>query len=139
MNRDFLARTYRTTLVTLGIVSLFVLSYRGPREALGFGLAALLGVLNVRFIESIAGSWIREGGPRKGRVALAVALKLVLVYGGGFALLASGLAPPIVLAAGFTLIFAVLFLKSLGLLYLVKSGTLRQEAPPRGNTKEELP
>ena len=137
MNHEFLARTYRTTLLTAAIATLFVLSYRGPRVALGFGLAAVLGTANLRLIESIVTHWIREGGPRKGRVLLAVALKLVLVYGGGFALLQGGLASPMVLAAGFTLVFAVILLKALGQLYLQRAGLVRRDAPRGTDAREE--
>jgi len=114
MDRDFLARSYRATLVLLALALPFALVYLGPRFALGLGLGAVLGVINLRLIESLTVNVLRPEGARRGRVLLAAVLKLVLVYGVGYALLARGVGTPLSLAAGFPMVLAVIVLKALG-------------------------
>ncbi len=132
MNRDFLARSYRTTLALLAVVTLFALVYAGPRAALGIAAGALLGVVNLRLVEELVVHWFRPQGARVGRVLLAVALKLLLVYGAGFALLEARLVAPGPVAAGFPMILAVIFLKALGRAYLARAGAA---PPPRAATR----
>lgn len=118
MNLDFLHRSYRSALVVLPVAGLFVLAYMGPVQGAGFGLAALLGIVNVRLIEECAVQLLRVGGPRKLRFAMAALLKLVVVYGVGAFLLIKGVGSPAMLVAGFSLIFAVIVLKAAGRLYV---------------------
>ena len=118
MNLEFLHRSYRSALVVLPVVGLFVFTYLGPMQGAGFALAALLGIVNVRLIEECAVQLIRVGGPRKLRFVLAALLKLVLVYGIGALLLIQGIGSPAALVAGFSMIFAVIVLKAAGRLYV---------------------
>lgn len=122
MNRDFLARAYRSTLVLTALALLFVGTYLGAKTALGVGAGAVLGVVNLRLVEELVVHWLRPGGARVWRVLLAAALKLALVYGGGWLLLARGYVAPGAVAAGFPAVLFVIFLKALGRLYLSRAG-----------------
>ncbi|MBI5838244.1 MAG: hypothetical protein HZB25_13475 [Candidatus Eisenbacteria bacterium] len=137
MEREFLARSYRTTLALLAVVALFTFVYLGPRAALGVAAGAVLGVLNLRLIEELVVHWLRPQGARVGRVALAALLKLALVYGAGYLLLARGWVDPLAAAAGFPMILAVIFLKALGRMYVARAG-VEPPAPSatRGQGKE---
>jgi hypothetical protein len=128
---EFLARCYRSALFLIPLAGLFTLVYAGPLQAAGFVLAALLGVLNLRMIEECAVQWIRPGGARKGRLLAAVAVKMAVVYGGGFVLLTRGVGSPAALAGGFSMIFAVIVLKALGYFY-VNRNRLETAAPATG-------
>jgi protein-S-isoprenylcysteine O-methyltransferase Ste14 len=129
MDRDFLARSYRSTMVLAAVAFPFVLVYLGPRFALGAGAGALLGLLNLRLVEGLVVNWLRPEGARVARVALAAILKLALVFGVGTALLASEAVPPAAVGVGFPLVLAVIFLKALGRLYLARAG-VGPVAPP---------
>jgi len=122
LNRDFLARAYRSTLVLGTLAAPFLLVYTGSRTALGVLAGAGLGLLNLRLVEELVIHWLRPEGAKVGRVVLAVALKLALVYGAGYLLLSRGWVQPAAMAAGFPAVLAVIFLKSLGRLYLTRAG-----------------
>jgi hypothetical protein len=129
VNRDFLARSYRTSLVMLAVAAPFALAYLGWRFALGLAAGTVLGVLNLRLVEELVVNWLRPEGPRVLRVALAAALKLAVVYVGGGVLLARGLLEPVPVAIGFPMVLAVIFLKALGRMYLARAG-VEPLAPP---------
>jgi hypothetical protein len=138
LDRDFLARSYRTTLLLLALVVPFTLVYLGPRFALGVGAGAVLGVVNLRLIEELTVNLFRPAGARPARVAVAAVLKLALVYGVGLVFLVRGVGTPLSLAIGFPMVLAVIFFKAVGRLYLARAGAgpVGPQAAP-GQGKEQ--
>ena len=137
MDRDFLARSYRTTLGLAALAAAFAAVYLGPRFAVGMAAGAVLGVVNLRLIEELVVHWLRPQGARVGRVALAVLLKLVLVFGVGYVLLARHIVEPLPLAAGYPMVLAVMVLKAVGRLVVARTAASPAGEPAaHGHGKE---
>ena len=133
MDRSFLRRAYGMTLGLMPLVSAYTALYLGWRAALSVALGAVLGVANFRLIEECAVHFLRPAGPARWKLAAAIGLKLPLLYTVGYLLLAAGWALPEPLAAGFGMIFAVIFLKALGRLWMER--VRRLESRPLGDWK----
>jgi hypothetical protein len=113
----FLARTYRTTAVVAGIVFVWVACLQPAKAALNFALGAALSLALLRVTElSVKGAF--GGVLRRGRWAATAAhiAKFGFVGVGFWALFRFDLATPEWLAAGYSLLLAVVALKVAGAL-----------------------
>lgn len=108
MGLDLLRRIHRTSLLAAVAGSLFAAVYAGFAIGIAFAAGALWSLANLRLLETLVTSL--TGGARAGRrAALAGAANVALLVLGGFLLVKL---PVPALAAGFTLPFAIIFLKA---------------------------
>jgi len=108
--RDILDRALRTSWIAALALAAAVAPGR-PRDAAAILAGQLLAFLHFIFLRKIV-KLFTEGG-RDPRLALAIAAKVTLVYGGLAALITLGGVRYVPLCAGFALPFLALFLKSI--------------------------
>lgn len=108
---DFIARTLSTTGVLLLIFLPFGLYYLGLYPTLGVLSGGIWSIINMYFLKVLVKAIVRPEGPDRVAAAVLLLVKFPLLYGAGYALLASGLFGPIPLLAGFTLPLFVIVLK----------------------------
>jgi hypothetical protein len=114
MGLEFISRIIKTTLILALLAFVFGSVYYDFSEALGCLVGAAWGVLNLYAIKSLITEVITPDRPRKS-VALVLALiKFPLLYAVGYFLLSLNYFSPESLLVGFSLMFAVAFLKVLG-------------------------
>jgi F-type H+-transporting ATPase subunit a len=131
MGLEFLHRTRRASLWTLGVVALMIARYWSPRDGLAAALGALWSVINLWLLERLIVALTGEGRgelPALRRVALALAGMLGL-FAAGAVMLAK--LPPQSVLWGFLVPFAVLVLKAASLLLLGSSAWKRFARNPR--------
>jgi F-type H+-transporting ATPase subunit a len=110
--RDILDRSIRISwIVALALTA--VVAPGHPLDALTLLASQLIATLHFIFLRKIVKLFTE--GPRDGRLVLTIGAKVLLVYGGLGALIASGRVGYVPLCAGFALPFLILFLKSLAL------------------------
>jgi len=108
MGYEFLARIRRTSLMATAMGALFAAVYASYATGIAFAAGALWSLANLSLLETIVRS-VTGGAHEQRRAWLAAAANLALLVAGGFLLVKLRVLP---LAAGFTLPFAVIFLKS---------------------------
>jgi F-type H+-transporting ATPase subunit a len=108
MGYEFLARIRRTSLMAGAMGSLFAAVYASYATGLAFAAGVAWSLANLALLETIVRS-VTGGAHDKRRAYLAAAGNLALLVAGGFLLVKLRVLP---LAAGFTLPFAVIFLKA---------------------------
>jgi hypothetical protein len=114
LGHEFLKRIFRSaTILSVGL-GVIVAFYFGWRTGVDFGVAALWGTLNLRFIQMLVVEAARPQGVHWGRVGLAALLKFPLLYGAGFLFVVLAHPGPVALLGGLTLIYVVILLKFLG-------------------------
>ena len=114
MSSTFLARALRSTVIATAVLGVAIAAFQGGRDALAFAAGSAWSLLNLVLWRALVNqlSWRgHDGNPL--RLMLLALVKVPLLYGAGWALLASGLSP-LWMVAGFGLIFLVVTLKALG-------------------------
>jgi len=111
--RDVLDRSLRTSWIVAAALAAVLIPLR-PYDAAAVLAGQLIAFLHFIFLRKIV-KLFTEGGHRNGGPALPLVIgaKVLLVYGGLFLLMAWGRLRYAPLCAGFSLPFAVLFLKSM--------------------------
>lgn len=120
MGPEFLARTFRATVLTALAATLAVAVAWNPATGAAVLLGAAWSLANLRLLETAVRAFGPRGQVEPLRAAVALLLKGPVLYAAGWWLLAAGWSPPALLA-GFSLPFAVLTLHGIG----------TQIAPPR--------
>lgn len=114
MTPDFLSRIFKTAInLSIGLAILMAW-YAGVPRGVDFGVAALWGSLNFRFLQRIVLEGTRPEGSRMSRLLVAFALKFPLLYGAGAAWALLRKPDAVVTLAGLSLILVVILLKSIG-------------------------
>jgi len=108
MGLEFLRRIHRTSLLATVVGGLFAAVYLDYPTALAFGAGALWSLANLRLLQVLVTS-LTGGAHAKRTAAVAGVANVALMVLGGWLLLNL---PVLALAAGFTLPFAVIFLKA---------------------------
>jgi len=112
-------RRIAVTSLWLGAVAAILLwAATGGRWALGFGAGAALGVANFLLLAAVMREIVTLERRSRRRIALLVAIKVVVIYGGLALLLVSKLAPILSVVTGFSLVLGVVVLKALGRLLI---------------------
>lgn len=114
MGIEFIYRIIRTSLIVAVLSFLFISVYYSFPFGLGLFLGTAWGCLNLFFITQLITEAISLKKPNKGRIILILLVKFPLLYFAGYMLLWLKYFPVESLVIGFTLIFAVIFLKALG-------------------------
>lgn len=125
MGIEFIYRIIRTSLIVSALCSLFVAVYYAFPFGMGLFLGTVWGCLNLFFITQLITEALSLKKPNKVKVWLILLVKFPLLYSAGYFLLRLQYFRVESLLAGFTLIFAVTFLKALG--QVVLSAASRQE------------
>lgn len=118
MGVEFIYRIIRTSLIVSALSFFFVGAYYNFPFGLGLFLGTAWGCLNLFFITQLILEVISLKKPNKGKVLLILLVKFPLLYFAGYILLRLNYFPVESLLIGFTLIFAVTFLKALGRMVL---------------------
>ncbi|OGC79731.1 MAG: hypothetical protein A2W07_07035 [candidate division Zixibacteria bacterium RBG_16_43_9] len=114
MGLEFINRIIRTSLIVSALSFLFVSVYRNFLFGLGLFLGTAWGCLNLFFITQLVVEAFSLKKPNKGKLTLILLIKFPLLYYAGYILLRLKYFPVESLLIGFTLIFAITFLKALG-------------------------
>ncbi len=128
MGIEFIYRIIRTSLVVSALCFIFIAVYYLFPFGLGLFLGTVWGCLNLFFITQLVTEALSLKKPNKFKVWLILLVKFPLLYSAGYALLKIGYFRVESLLAGFTLIFAVTFMKALGQVFLSVTG--KQEKKP---------
>lgn len=108
MGLEFLQRIRRTSLMATVAGALFAAVYIGYSTGIAFAAGALWSLANLRLLEEIV-TCLTGGANARRKAAMAGVANVALMALGGYLLLRL---PVLALAAGFTLPFAVIFLKA---------------------------
>ena len=114
MGIEFIYRTIRTSLIVSALSFFFVGVYYNLPFGLGLFLGTGWGCLNLFFITQLITEAFGLKIPHKRKIYLILLVKFPLLYFAGYILLWLKYFPVESLLIGFTLIFAVIFLKALG-------------------------
>lgn len=125
MGIEFIYRIIRTSLIVSALSFFFVGAYYSFPFGLGLFLGTVWGCLNLFFITQLVTEAFSLKKPNKSKLILILLVKFPLLYFIGYILLWLKYFPVESLLVGFTLIFAVTFLKAVG--QLILSGISREE------------
>ncbi len=120
LDHNFITRVIKTTAVVTILIALFVASYYNISFAFGLVIGSILNIINFWFIKALVTTWLSTKPAQLVKVALLVFVKFPLLYGVGFLILKSGIISAVSFLCGFSLLFLVLILKTLGILMLSK-------------------
>ena len=118
MDRDFLKRSIRTSIIVTVISSPFTLLYLGYPIAWGFVAGAAWNIINVYLLSQVITNLITPHPSNKTLGAVAGILKFPVLYGIGYVILRYTNASVYGIMAGFSLILAIFLLKAIGIYYL---------------------
>ena len=108
----------KTSLILAVLIFLFVTFYYRFDYASGIFVGCGWGCSNLYLLANLITQATNPGGVDRKRVVLLVLVKFPLLYLSGYILLKLKYFPVTSLLAGFTIIFAVILLKALGLLII---------------------
>jgi len=118
MGLDFIGRTLRTFGIVLLIFLPFGYFYFGASATLAVMSGAVWGMINLMFLTEFIKALVRPGGALVERAIVIGVVKFPLLYLTAYALLKVPMFKPTLLLLGFSGIFAIMFLKSLGRIIL---------------------
>ena len=121
--RDVLDRSLRTSWIVAGALALALASTQ-PYDALALLAGEVISTLHFIFLRKI----VKLFTEKRGGLALAIIGKVLVVYGGLFALMTWDKIRYAPLCAGFAIPFAVLFLKSMRLAFGAGPASLTRRA-----------
>jgi F-type H+-transporting ATPase subunit a len=121
--RDVLDRSLRTSWIVAGALALTLASTQ-PYDALALLAGEVISTLHFIFLRKI----VKLFTEKRGGLALAIIGKVLVVYGGLFALMTWDKIRYAPLCAGFAIPFAVLFLKSMQLAFGAGPASLTRRA-----------
>lgn len=114
VDEGFLRRVGVVSLIITALGALLGIYYLGWRWGAGFAAAGVWSVLNFKALEHLVRLAIRPEGHQKGAIALALVIKLPVLYGLGILMAWKGGFPAGALLAGFAVPLVVLVLKTVG-------------------------
>ncbi len=123
MELEFINRVIKTTLILAVVAWIAVGFYYGLPYGLGIFAGAVWGCVNLFFLKQLVRNWLVVGPKDHLKIYTILGIKFPLLYLAGYGLLKIKYLPALNLLLGFSLIFAVIFLKGLGRLFLEKSQT----------------
>ncbi len=123
MDRNFLKRSIRTSVIVTVILSPFTLFYFGIQTGWGFTAGALWNIINVYLLSQVVTNLITPHPSNKTLGAVAGILKFPVLYGIGYIILSYTNPSIYGIMAGFSLILAIFLLKAIGGYYLNVSYT----------------
>lgn len=118
MGLEFISRTLRTFGIVLLIFLPFGFFYFGTFKTLAIMSGAVWGMINLMFLTEFIKALVRPGGALVERAIVIGVIKFPLLYLTAYALLKVQMFKPTLLLLGFSGIFAIMFLKSLGRIIL---------------------
>jgi hypothetical protein len=121
MELEFINRVIKTAFILAVIALIAVGFYYGLPYGLGIFAGAVWGCVNLFFLKQLVRNWLVAGPKDHLKIYAILGIKFPLLYLAGFGLLKIKYLPALNLLLGFSLIFAVIFLKGLGRLFLEKS------------------
>jgi hypothetical protein len=114
MGIEFIHRVIKTSLILAFLIFLFATFYYKFSYAAGIFVGCGWGCLNLYFLTNLVTKATNPRGSNRKRIIILVLFKFPLLYVSGYFLLRIKYFPVTGLLVGFTLIFAVVFLKALG-------------------------
>lgn len=138
MGLEFLTRVRNTSIVTALVLSIVVTTYWGFVVGTAFVLGVAWSLVNLYFIGLLVRALTSRDDKRRLRLTLLFLIKVPVLYGLGFLLLASGRIPVTVLLAGFMWPLIVITLKVVGrmVLGLDNPKRLLTRTNPEGDSSE---
>ena len=118
MNRDFITRSLRVSIIITLLFVPFLFLYLGQSAAWGFIAGAAWNILNVYLLSQMITRLVVPANANhadKGPAALAGLLKFPVLYGLGYVFVRYANASVYGIMAGFSLILIVFVLKALGI------------------------
>lgn len=118
MDREFIYRSLKIAVIITLIFSPFVLLYFGPAIFWGFFAGATWNIVNVFLLSKILSLVLVHS--RKERITgiIAAFFKFPVLYGGGYLILKYTNISAYGILCGFSIIFIVFILKTLGMLFV---------------------
>jgi F-type H+-transporting ATPase subunit a len=143
LSADFLRRVRNATWLVGALGVLALTTYAGLKPGLAAAAGLVISLLNLKLLEELFVRGLSSAEHRGWKLGLSLLLKFPLLLGGAVVSLGLFRLPPIWFLAGFTLIFAVVVLKILGMLLMSRNRRadgwrMRRHAPgsrrdgPRG-------
>ncbi len=118
MGLDFLQRVRKTSIAVGLVVSLAILTYRGPWPAAAFAAGCAWSLVNIHVIRLLVLVMTGDARRSKLRIAAVLLLKVPVLYGIGYVLLSMARLSAPWLLAGFGWPLLVVVLKAAGRLLL---------------------
>jgi hypothetical protein len=121
MELEFISRVIKVTLI-VAVISLVVVGfYYGLSYGLGIFAGAVWGCVNLYFIRQMVRNTLTLEQKDYLKIFTILGIKFPMLYLAGYGLLRIKYLPPLNLLLGFSLVFAVIFLKGLGRVFLDKT------------------
>ena len=118
MDRDFLKRSIRASVIVTAILAPFTFLYFDIPTGWGFVAGAAWNIINVYLLSQVITNLITPHQSNKKLGAVAGVLKFPVLYGIGFVILSYTNPSVYGIMAGFSLILAIFLLKAIGICYL---------------------
>ena len=118
MDRDFLKRSIRASVIVTAILAPFTFLYFGIPTGWGFAAGAVWNIINVYLLSQVITNLFAPHPSNKKLGAVAGVLKFPVLYGIGFVILSYTNPSVYGIMAGFSLILAIFLLKAIGICYL---------------------
>ena len=118
---DFITRILKTTFFLTILVALFAASYYNIQFAEGLVAGSFWNLINFWLIQKLIIGLLSNKPRETGKLVGLVLIKFPLLYGVGLWILLTGKFTAGSLLCGFSLLFVVLILKTLGILILSKN------------------
>ncbi|MCC6543307.1 MAG: hypothetical protein IT392_02250 [Nitrospirae bacterium] len=118
MERNFLKRSIRASVIVTVILFPFTLYYFGIHTGWGFVAGSAWNIVNVYLLSQVVINLITPHPSNKKLGAVAGILKFPVLYGIGYVILSYTNPSVYGIMAGFTLILGIILLKAIGIYYL---------------------
>jgi hypothetical protein len=121
IDHDFIRRVIKTTIIVTIFVALFTTSYYNIHFAFGLVIGSMWNIINFWLIRLVVVGGLSKTPIRKSKLLILILVKFPLLYGLGYLIVRFGKFTAGSLLCGFSLLFIVLLLKTLGILILTKN------------------
>lgn len=118
MDRDFLKRSLRASIIVTVILTPFTLLYFDIPTGWGFAAGAVWNIVNVYLLSQVVTNLITPHPSNKRLGAAAGVIKFPVLYGIGYLILRYTNPSVYGIMAGFSLILTIFLLKATGIYYL---------------------
>lgn len=118
MDRDFIKRSIRASVVVTVILTPFTFLYLGVQTGWGFTAGAAWNIINVYLLSQVIINLITPHPSNRKLGAVAGVIKFPVLYAIGYLILRYTNPSVYGIMAGFSLILAIFFLKAIGIYYL---------------------
>ena len=120
MDLDFIKRVIKTTLIFTFFIALFPISYYNIHFTFGLVIGSVWNIINFWLIRLVVVGGLSKTPIKKSKLLLLMLVKFPLLYGLGYLIVRFGKLTAGSLLCGFSLLFVVLILKTLGILIIAK-------------------